>query len=149
MHNTTPSRAVYPHRKELTMTNITTDFDKFCETFNAQDLEYIVRESYGYNTSLEDYYFLDFDAEFFDKFFENDPAEAARATHFGNVDWDDDRIRFDAWDNLETISDSDYEDLLIENREEIVEEAIELFKYWGSKAFDEEISNRIAEYLNK
>ncbi len=130
------------------MTNITTDFDKFCETFNAQELEHIVFVSYGYDFTLEAYYYHCFNDEFFDAFFKDNPSAAAYATHFGNISWDDDRIKFDAHGYLETISDWDYENLLIENREEIVEEAIELFKYEG-KVFDEEINARIAEYLNK
>lgn len=47
-----------------------------------------------------------FNEDFFRVFF-TDPYEAARATHFGDVNWADDRIRFDAYGNLETTHDID------------------------------------------
>lgn len=47
-----------------------------------------------------------FNEDFFKVFF-TDPYEAARATHFGDVNWDDGYIRFDVYGNLETTRDID------------------------------------------
>lgn len=46
----------------------------------------------------------EFDDEFFDTFFEGKPMEAARATHFGTLNWSDDYIQFNGYGNLESIS---------------------------------------------
>lgn len=65
-----------------------------------------------YKNQLEDiegFEFADwqpFDEDFFKVFF-TDTYEAARATHFGDVNWTDDYIRFDVYGNLETTHDID------------------------------------------
>lgn len=47
-----------------------------------------------------------FDEEFFNVYFENNPMEAARATFFGKIEsWNDDYIKFNAYGNLESISE--------------------------------------------
>jgi hypothetical protein len=49
----------------------------------------------------------DFDNDFFDMSFSS-PMEAARATFFGNIkSWNDEYIKFDAYGNLESLSEYD------------------------------------------
>ena len=49
-----------------------------------------------------------FDDEFFDLYFE-DPYEAARAVYFGDIqNWNDEYIRFNAYENLESTNEIDY-----------------------------------------
>ena len=51
-----------------------------------------------------------FDEEFWDIYFHDDPYEAARAVYFGNIQsWDDNYIRFNGYNNLETTNEIDYE----------------------------------------
>lgn len=46
-----------------------------------------------------------FDEDFFENFFSN-PMEAARATFFGNIEsWSDEYIKFNAYGNLESLSE--------------------------------------------
>jgi len=46
-----------------------------------------------------------FDEEFFDTYFSN-PMDAARATFFGKIEsWSDDYIKFNAYGNLESMSE--------------------------------------------
>ena len=48
-----------------------------------------------------------FDDDFFDVFFKGKPMEAARAACFGELNWSDDYIYFNGYDNLESTSNPD------------------------------------------
>jgi len=48
-----------------------------------------------------------FDDDFFNTYFEGRPMEAARATHFGEVNWNDDYITFNGYGNLKSFSNPD------------------------------------------
>ena len=72
-----------------------------------------------------DYY--PFDEEFFKLFYKNKPYEAARDTHFGNVNWNDKYVTFDGYHWLKTANKIPYED-----------EAQEILSYW----ITEEIERR-------
>ena len=49
-----------------------------------------------------------FDEKFFENFFSRNPMEAARATFFGKINsWTDEYIRFNAYGNLESMSEYD------------------------------------------
>ena len=81
---------------------------------DSTELHDICRECNSYDGSLDWLCWEVFDAEFFQIFFA-DPMEAARATHFGNINWSDNYIRFNAYGNLESIhslSDGDFEGYL-------------------------------------
>lgn len=62
-----------------------------------------------------------FDDEFFDTFFDGKPMEAARATHFGEVNWNDDYITFNGYGNLKSFSN--IEDYI--NKDAIIADIIE------------------------
>ena len=61
-----------------------------------------------------------FDEYFFDNFGIS-AYDAARAIHFGEVNWLDNYIRFNAYGNFETTNEIDYDD----EKEEIVQQWIE------------------------
>ena len=47
-----------------------------------------------------------FDEEFFNVYFENNPMEAVRAAFFGKIEsWNDEYIKFNAYGNLESMSE--------------------------------------------
>jgi len=54
--------------------------------------------------SCNDDEIYDFDDDFFNTFFDGKPMEAARATHFGDVTWNDNYVTFNGYANLQTIS---------------------------------------------
>lgn len=72
-----------------------------------------------------DYY--PFDEEFFKLFYDNEPYEAARDTHFGKVYWEDKYVTFDGYHWLKTANEIPYED-----------EAQEILSYW----IEEELERR-------
>lgn len=66
---------------------------------------------------------FDFNDDFFDQFFDGRPMDAARAVHFGSVNWSDDYIYFNGYGNLESTNDpediidkSELIDWMMENR---------------------------------
>lgn len=85
------------------------------------------------------------DEEFFDMFFENKPMEVARAIYYGDFNYNDDYIKFNGYGNLETFSEYEYEELLKENIEEIIEN---LIKYVGHISIDnEELDDLLVQYF--
>ena len=64
-----------------------------------------------------------FDEEFFNTYFEGRPMDAARATNFGTVNWNDDYITFNGYRNLESISKYSLDSKI--DKEEIVKDMLE------------------------
>lgn len=108
-----PSAAPYPEQEftdELLTTCIqqhTTNIEQICDIlesllpFDAHDISDMAHEIR--DTSGFDFIdWMEFDEYFFENNFQNNPYEAARATHFGNVSWNHDWIRFDGYANLES-----------------------------------------------
>lgn len=121
-------------------------FEELCENVSIDMLKDMVNECNSWNGSLEDYYMYSFDEEFFEIFFGN-PMEVARATYFGNIqNWNDDYIRFNAYGNLESMSSYEYDSMLEDNEEEIIETALELYQEGHLYLYDE-ITELFDEYL--
>lgn len=75
-----------------------------------------------------------FDEEFFEMAFSN-PMDAARATFFGNIQsWSDEYIRFNAYGNLESLSEYD----ALKEIEDYLEEIFEHEDTWSDYIEDED-----------
>ena len=98
------------------------------EDVSVKDLEYMVRECNSYDGSLEDYCYESNDEDFFEVHFGNNPMEAVRAVCFGEYNYSDDYVRFNAYGNLKSASKWDFEDELSDNKDEIVERYIEMLE---------------------
>lgn len=124
-------------------------FEQLCNNVDVDMLEKLVDECNGWNGSLEEYRVYQFDDLFFEVFFNNRPMEAARATFFGNIqNWHDDYIYFNAYGNLESMTDYRYYKLLEENKEEIIETALQLYRD-VKLDFDSEIVELFDEYFEE
>lgn len=95
---------------------------------NIEFLKDLAREVISYDGSLDWLYVQEFNDDFFDTYFEGQPMEAARATHFGEVHWSDDYIRFNGYGNLEILSDYAYDKEIKESTDEIIENALRLIE---------------------
>ncbi len=82
----------------------------------------------------EDDEIFTFDEVFFNAAFPNAPMEAARAVHFGQVNWDDNYIRFNRRGNLESLSDWMAE----AEAEECVDAIFDHKELWSAYIDDEE-----------
>ena len=103
----------------------------------------------SYDSGLEDYYYWNNDEEFYEIMFP-DKDEVARAVYYAsNYCYTDEYIRLNVYGNCETISEYEYEQLLIENKEEIIEEYIEGlfedFDYFMQDICDNELRKEIEE----
>ena len=108
-------------------------------------LEEVVRELNSWNACLDYLEVYENDEEFFNMFFEGKPAEVARAIYYGDFNYNDEYIKFNGYGNLKTFSEYDYEELLKENIEEIIECLIE---YVGHiSIYNEELDDLLAQYF--
>ena len=108
-------------------------------------LKDVVRELDGWNGCLDYLNVYNNDEEFFDIFFANNPAEVARAIYYGDFNYNDEYIKFNAYGNLETLSEYDYEELLKENVEEVIDC---LIKYVEHISIDnEELDDLLSQYF--
>ena len=105
----------------------------------------VVRELDGWNNCLDYLNVYNNDEEFFDMFFEGRPAEVARAIYYGDFNYNDEYIKFNGYGNLETLSEYDYEELLKENVEEVIDC---LIKYVEHISIDnEELDDLLSQYF--
>ena len=75
------------------------------------------------NLSIPEVY--EFDEEFFEEMFSS-PAEAVRATFFGNIqNWMDDYIYFDGYGNLQSMTKSQHKESIQNAADEIIEQFCE------------------------
>ena len=108
-------------------------------------LEEVVRELNGWNACLDYLDVYENDEEFFNMFFEGKPAELARAIYYGDFNYNDEYIKFNAYGNLKTLSEYDYEEMLEENIEEITENLIEYAEYISIN--NEELDDLLSQYF--
>jgi len=96
---------------------------------NTEFLREVVSSVNSQDGSLESYEVHEFDDDFFNNYFADNPSEAVRATFFGDLkSWNDEYIRFNGYGNLESVSDFDYRKELEKGADEIIERAEELSK---------------------
>lgn len=112
--------------------------EKFTEEFkNLTDREKIaIYNEYCLEHGDSDEMLYDFDEEFFEMAFEGkEPMEICRATFFGNItSWSDEYIRFNAYGNLESLSEYD----AVEVAEDHVNEIYEYEDVWNYNIESEE-----------
>ena len=88
---------------------------------NMEELQNVVREVNGWDSSLEHLAYEYNDEEFFNVFFEGKPMEAVRAAIYGDYRYTYDYVKFDGYGNLVSVSEYDMEEELKENIEEIMD----------------------------
>lgn len=112
--------------------------EKFTEEFkNLTDREKItIYNEYCMEHGDSDKMLYDFDEEFFEMAFEGqEPMEICRATFFGDIkSWSDEYIRFNAYGNLESLSEFD----AVEEAEDYIEEIYDYEDVWEDYIESEE-----------
>ena len=108
-------------------------------------LKDVVRELNSWNDYLEYLEVYENDEEFFNMFFEDKPAELARAIYYGDFNYNDEYIKFNGYGNLETFSEYECEELLEENIEEITENLIVYAEYISID--NEELDELLSQYF--
>ena len=111
--------------------------EKFTEEFNnlSSNEKIAIYNEYCSEHGNSDNMLHDFDEEFFEMAFGNDPIEAARATFFGDIqNWSDEYIRFNGYGNLESLNEYD----AVEEAEDHVDDIYEYEDVWEDYIEDEE-----------
>lgn len=88
---------------------------------DMEELESVVRELNSWNGCLDHLDVHHNDEDFFNTFFEDRPAEAVRAAHYGEYKYMDEYVRFNVYGNLESLSEWAYKRELEDNVDEVVE----------------------------
>ena len=113
------------------------------------DTEYlmtIVEELDSWNGSFNNLRVYENDEEFFEMFFEGThPMEIARATYYGDYKYMDEYVRFNAYGNLESLDNFEYEGELKDNIEEILDDLMENYNNIYLPTELEEIFNNFEE----
>ena len=108
-------------------------------------LKEVVRELNAWNACLDYLEVYENDEEFFNMFFEGKAMEVARAIYYGDYNYNDEYVKFNGYGNLKTFSEYDYEELLEENFEEIIENLIEYAEYISID--NEELDDLLSQYF--
>lgn len=80
----------------------------------------------GYNGYFDNLRVSYNDEDFFNTYFYNNPMEAVRSVSFGEYNFNDVYVRFNAYGNLETLDEYDLYRELRENKEDIIDEYLRL-----------------------
>lgn len=99
---------------------------KNASDLDASQLREMVSEVNSWDSSLENLEYCENDDDFFNTFFSNNVIEAVRAVSFGDYNYSDDYVRFDAYGNLESASEYEYYSELENYADEIAERYLDL-----------------------
>lgn len=98
------------------------------EELNTEQLKEMARSVIQYNGALDwlDYY--ENDEDFFNTFYYNNPMEVARAVCYGEYNFTDEYVKINAYGNLTSVSEWEYEKEIDDYKEEIIEAWLELYE---------------------
>lgn len=108
---------------------------------NDELLIQAVQNLNSWNGGFDDLSFYENDEEFFNTYFEGNPMEAIRATHFGKYSYNDNYVKFNGYGNLDTYSYSEMVEEIKSQIDEIVESCIENY----NNIYIDEITDIIEE----
>lgn len=114
------------------------------EELSLDELKEMVSDVNSWNGQLEDYYYYENDEYFFRDFFQDKVDDAVRATYYGDYNYMDDYVHFNAYGNLDSVSEYEYDNEIEENAEEIIETYIDNI----DDMYDGDLKNKIENAMN-
>ena len=109
---------------------------------NVDVLKGVVAEINAYNGSLDYLEVWENDEFTINELFLNNPYEALRCSYFGYYSIYDSLLRFNAYGNVETLSEAEYKVELQENIDDIIEELLKVYNKI-------DVSEQIRELIKK
>ncbi len=94
---------------------------------DMQELRYIVEEINGWNGSLEYLQVYENNEDFFEYVFYGSKYDLARKIKEGDYRLEDDLVRFDCYEDLETLDEWEYQEELENNIDDIIEKLIDCY----------------------
>ena len=113
------------------------------ENMETEKLFELVREINWQDGSLDWLDYWENDEEFYKTFFTEKPMELARAINYGEYNYMDDYIKFNAYGNLETVNEYELERELKDAIDDITERVIELKDDIDFSCYSEELKDAI------
>lgn len=123
--------------------------EKLKEELSIDELKEMSRDVNCYDGRLD---FLDYyenDEYFFRDFFGDKVDEAVRAVCYGNYEYMDDYVRFNAYGNLDSCSEYEYEKEIEEYAAEIIEDYVEIIDEMCNDDLVKKIKSIIEEDENE
>lgn len=93
--------------------------------YAVEQLKEMVQEVNIWDGSLEEFEYYEME-QINDLFHDAEPLEILRMAHFGNFNWNDEYFTVNAYGNLDSISEFEFEKELKDNHDEIAEHYNEL-----------------------
>lgn len=93
--------------------------------YTVEQLQEMLQEVNSYDGSLDSYEYWDME-QINDLFHDAEPLEVLRMAHFGDFNWNDDYFTVNAYGNLESINSFEFEELVEDIQDEIIEHYNEL-----------------------
>lgn len=97
------------------------------KNYTVEQLKEIVREVNAWDDSLEEFDYNPMD-ELDEILVDTSVTETLRMAHFGEFNWSDDYFTINVYGNLDSLGNYEYEELLKDNYNEIVERYNELLE---------------------
>ena len=101
-------------------------FEQLKNEVTFEELQEMLYDCISYDGSFEDLDYRENDEDFFETYFRT-KDEVARAICYGDYNYTDDFVRFNAYGNLESASKYQVEEEIGNYREEIIEHYLELY----------------------
>lgn len=119
--------------------------EEFKDSITTDELIEMVRECISYDGSFEDLDYFENDEYFFNDFFQGKVDEAVRAVCYGDYNYMDDYVKFNAYGNLDSCNEYEYRDEVEDSKEEIIEHYLELYSDDNVYPSDE-LKQKIEDY---
>ena len=119
--------------------------EKLKEELTTNELKQMVSDVNSWNGYLEDLMYFDNGEYFFRDFFDGKVDDAVRAVCYGDYEYMDDYVKFNAYGNLESCNEYEYEQEIEDNAEEIIEAYIDEI----DNMYDDELKSKIKNIIGE
>lgn len=113
------------------------------DKFTIEELKNMVNEVNSWNGELDWLDYQENDEEFFNIYY-NNPIEAVRAVCYGDYNYTDDYVKINAYGNLESCDEYEYEKEIEESADEIVDTFLRNI----DNMWDDELKEKVKAKLN-
>lgn len=114
------------------------------ENVTTDELLEMTQSVNSYNGALDYLYYYENDEDFFETMFKS-KSEVARAIYYGAYNYNDEYVNFDAYGNLESVSQWELEEKLNEYKEEIIDEYLNAYEE-DKEYFNDDVIKKIEEW---
>lgn len=119
--------------------------EKLKEELTIEELREMAQDVNSWDGELENLDYYENDEEFFEMFFADKVDEAVRAVCYGNYNYTDSYVRFNAYGNLDSCDEWEYQKEIENSAEEIINAYLDNIE----DMWDEEIKNKIKSIMEE